>query len=62
MRAAVPGIAGLGRKDVERGLPRTLARTSLLRHFGRPGPRKHLLNVLSPRTRAAHTPGAGERS
>ena len=62
MRAAVPGIAGLGRKDVERGLPRTLARTSLLRHFGRTGPRKDLLNLLRPRTRAAHSEGEGERS
>jgi hypothetical protein len=54
-RAAVSGIAELGRKDVERGLSRTLARTSLLRNFGRTGPRKDLLSLLRPRTRAAYS-------
>ena len=53
-RAAVSGIAELGRKDVERSLSCTLARTSLLRNFGRTGPRKDFLSLLRPRTRAAH--------
>jgi hypothetical protein len=54
-RAAVSGIAELGRKDVERGLSRTLARTSQLRNFDRTGPPKDLLSFLRPRTRAAHS-------
>jgi len=61
-RAAVPGNAGLLRKDGECGLPRTLARTSLLRNLGRTGPGKVLLNLLRPRTRAAHSGGEGERT
>ena len=61
-RVAVSGIAELGRKNVERGLLRTLARTSLLRYFGRTGPRKDLLSLLMPRTRAAHSEGERERN
>jgi hypothetical protein len=61
-RAAAPGIARPLRKDTERVLSRTLARTSLLRSFGRTGPRKVSLILLRAQTRAAKSGDAKERN
>ena len=53
--AAMLGRATLSRRKCCRCGPCTLARTSLLRNYGRTGPPDKGLNLLRPRTRAAHS-------